>query len=174
MILLTEFPAFSTICINALEQFEAVGNCKGSVFHTLDCYQSPGTDGRDEEVHVEDQANSRAFQDELLRHDDTADTLSLSSYLHPKVPTSMQHHNRNDSTTTALSLDDEIFRSRRVSLPSDSLLFTLCKLHRCTAFSQDSVDRSQHLNSDTNRCDPPVEVVYWDELVKDPEVMGII
>jgi hypothetical protein len=173
--ILTDFPAFSTICINALEQFEAVGSCKGLVFNSLDCYQSPWTaDTRDEQVHEDDPPNCRAFDDEFSRHDDAAETISLSSYLHPMVPSKMHNHKRTDSTTTVQSLDEEIFRNRRLSIASDSVFFPFCKLHRCSAFSQDSADHFPNRSNGPSRCDTPVEVVYWEDLVKGPEVKGII
>jgi hypothetical protein len=172
MVLLKDFPSFSTLCIDALEQFEAVGNCKGSMFNTIVCYEAPWLDARDEGPHEEYSPTSRACGDELSRHYETADTPSLSSYLHPSLPTRMQNHNRNDSATTVLPPDDEIFRSRRASLGSNSLYFTFCKLHRCTAFSQDSGENAHPLKEDYGRFDAPVEVVHWDELLQDPVDMG--
>jgi hypothetical protein len=167
MILLTDFSAFSTLCIKALEEFEAVGSCKGLMFNPLNCYQPTWAETRDESAQVEYSQNSTTWEDELSRHNDTADMSGLSSYVYP---TELQLHRRN--TSTAALPDHEIFRSRRTWFGPDSRYVSFCKLHRCTAFSQDTVDNDGIMRTDPSHCDAPVEMVHWDELVKDQVYVG--
>jgi hypothetical protein len=194
---LTVIPEFSALCMQALDAFESINTCKGVVFEGLNCDESAWySDSRDEGVEVEAEFGKRACVQEeeaplrqieeapLKPEEPILDTISVSSSINPAIIRSADHtqqrrHIKLDSFTTFLPYDDdEIFRSRQASLGSDSKCFRLCRLSRCTAFSQDSIgDTSSTCNVHPLKRDPPssgestdVYMVHWDELVEEPLV----
>ncbi|KAL3925395.1 MAG: hypothetical protein SGILL_000431 [Bacillariaceae sp.] len=199
MVMLVSIPEFSTMCEGALDAFESMNACKGVVFESLVCNESVWSnhDSRDEEgVEVAaDFEGCRACEEEEKVPEeeteedtstqsrqglDTLDTISLSSSINPAIIRRSDHHKQRrhiklDSFTTFLPFDEEdIFRSRRTSQGSDSQCFRLAgRLHRCSAFSQDSTSdagsRIHPLKQDSPQrgLDPEeVRMVHWDELVE--------
>ncbi|KAG7366970.1 hypothetical protein IV203_029640 [Nitzschia inconspicua] len=201
MVLLSVIPEFSTMCMQALDAFESINTCKGAMFDSLNCNEAAwSNDSRDEGVEMEAEfgRGSRLcaeLEDAPLRQAeegqskprepvlDTIDTMSVSSSINPALVQSTDYKQRRhvklDSFTTFLPYDDDdIFRSRHASQGSDSKCFRLCKLDRCTAFSQDSTGEAASpspihpLKRDlpASRENPEVRLVHWDELVEDPVV----
>jgi hypothetical protein len=197
MVMLASIPEFSTMCMQASEAFESISSCKGVVFDSLVCNESVWNihDSRDEEgVEVAADFDGRRACEEKEDEDnqsrqegdahtlDTIDTVSISSSINPAIirrsDYKQRRHIKLDSFTTFLPYEDEdIFRSRRTSQGSDSQCFRLAgKLHRCTAFSQDSTGDAASSVHPLKR-DPPqivecpeVRLVHWDELVEDSVV----
>jgi hypothetical protein len=174
-------PEISTMCMDLSDAFESINTCKGTVLYSLNCNEAPWmNDSRDEGVEVEI-AKCQACEEEESspRQGDTADVddRSVSSSVNQSTGSSAEYRRRGhikmDSFTTFLPFDEnDIFRSRRLSQGSDSQCFRMCRLHRCTAFSQDSAgDSGVHpLKRDlvsNQRMEP--RIVHWDEVV-DEEV----
>jgi hypothetical protein len=186
MVLLASIPEFSTMCMNALDAFESINTCKGTVFDSLNCSESAWRNDSREDEGVEVAAefeSCRACEQDAIasRQGGDLDTISVSSSFIPSTTDlsdyKQRRHIKMDSFTTFLPYDDDdIFRSRQASQGSDSQCFRLCRLHRCTAFSQDSAGENSSnvhpLKRDlplTGR-DVQVRMVHWDELVEDSVV----
>lgn len=202
---LAVIPEFSTMCMQAWDAFESINTCKGAVLDSLNCNESVwSNDCRDEGVELEAEFGQRSlacedvFEEAPLKQAeaghaqpreytpvlDTIDTMSVSSSINPAIIRSAgckdRRHIKLDSFTTFLPYDDdEIFRDRQASLGSDSQTFRgLCKLDRCTAFSQDSACGSTATSNvhplkrdpPTSKAIPEVHMVHWDELVDDAVV----
>lgn len=184
MVLLGPMNEFSTMCMNALDAFESINTWKGAVFDSWNCNDPRlSDDSRDEGMDAAaqlDDGRACAVEDATLRQSEPLDTVSASCGINPCIIRSeynQRRHVKMDSFTTFLPYDDDdIFRSRQASQGSDSQCFRLCRLHRCTAFSQDSGGDSipgiQPPKSDpsASNTSSSVRMVHWDELVEDSVV----
>mmetsp|Transcript_29095 Transcript_29095/g.54674 ORF Transcript_29095/g.54674 Transcript_29095/m.54674 type:complete len:187 (-) Transcript_29095:309-869(-) len=179
MVTLAVIPEFSTMCINAVDAFESLNTFKGSMFESLICNESTwNIDSRDEGVEVQIE-NCRTCEEEATssRQGDAIETDSVgSSTINSSMRLANQRQSRHikmDSFTTFLPYDDsDIFRTRQASMGSDSQCFRMCRLHRCTAFSQDSVGETTSVHplkrdQTASNEEPEVRMVHWDQLVED-------
>jgi len=188
-----EFPEFSTMCINAIDFVGDAMICKGSVFNTINCYDSPS---RDEETSsktkkiLQDTTNiykdntARCSEDDVSsRYGELTDIQSLSSSVHQLLQDSSERESlyaRTDSTTMLprcriqVHDDDKIFRSVEQDT-SNAQFSKFCTLNRCTAWCQDesyySFDDSERHSRVTEeshkRSTTKVRLVHWDEIVND-------
>eukprot|EP00539_Tryblionella_compressa_P012209 CAMPEP_0178816726 /NCGR_PEP_ID=MMETSP0746-20121128/1504_1 /TAXON_ID=913974 /ORGANISM="Nitzschia punctata, Strain CCMP561" /LENGTH=167 /DNA_ID=CAMNT_0020477767 /DNA_START=18 /DNA_END=521 /DNA_ORIENTATION=+ len=160
MVTLAVIPEFSTMCINAVDAFESLNTFKGSMFESLICNESTwNIDSRDEGVEVQIE-NCRTCEEEATSSRQGSNQRQ-------------SRHIKMDSFTTFLPYDDsDIFRTRQASMGSDSQCFRMCRLHRCTAFSQDSVGETTSVHplkrdQTASNEEPEVRMVHWDQLVED-------